>query len=358
MPKKIETYELLPLFRKFINELKKGKHLQKNGKRIKTGSIDNYVYLENLLREFSIQKGFAIRMKNVTGLTKKQFDDEKKYWQSFYLAFTNYLYDELKHYDNYVGRMIKLLRSFFNYLVNEKGLSVGFFHRRFYAPAEDVDIIVLSAERLNYLIYSEPFESSLSPDLKIVRDVFVFGCSVALRFSDLMALNKANLEIINDRMYIKMQSKKTQTYTRVKLPDFSVKIINNYSTCCKNKLLPGFTKAYLNKKVKLLSELAGFTEPIIRTRQRRGVPHIIYKDPVKKVSLRFCDAVTTHTMRRTAITTMISLGMNEQMVRQISGHTSNSKEFYRYVAFAQNYMDSEIDTVHKKLNEKKLAPAQ
>jgi hypothetical protein len=32
---------------------------------------------------------------------------------------------------------------------------------------------------------------------------------------------------------------------------------------------------------------------------------------------------------------MLSLGMNEQMLRQISGHAANNKEFFRYVSFAK-----------------------
>lgn len=351
MPKIITEYPLLPLFRKFINAAKKGNHIQKNGKKIKLTSIKNYHYLELLLTKFSEDKGFYIRLKNNTNFTKKQFEDEKKYWKDFYLKFTSYLYDDCNHFDNYVGRTLKLLRSLFNYLINEKGLNIGSFHKKFYIPSEDVEIVIISPERLNHLIHNNEVEKTLDDELKKVKDVFVFGCSVALRFSDLTVLNKSNLEIINKRMYIKVQSLKTQTYTRVKIPEYAIAIIQKYQKQYVNKLLPNFTKAYMNKKVKVLMEKYDFIEPMQRTRQKRGVAVPILKN--KKI-YRFCDAVTTHTMRRSAITTMLSLGMNEQMVRQISGHSANSKEFYRYVSFAQNYIDTEIDLVHKKLGEKRL----
>lgn len=354
MPKKVIEFALIPLLHKFINEAKKGKYLQKNGKKIKSDSIENYFYLEQLLIKFSQEKVFHIRLRNSVNLTKKQFEDEQKYWKNFYHSFTSYLYDDLEHYDNYVGRLMKLLRSFLNYLIAEKGMNIGFFHKKFYAPSEDVEIVVLSSERLNYLIYDETLEKQLTPDLKKVKDVFVFGCSVALRFSDLMALKKTNLETINQRMYIKIQSQKTQTYTRVKLPEYAIKIIKKYEKQYTHKLLPEFTNAFLNKKIKLVMSHYGFTEPIARTRQRRGIPVIVYKDKETKSGFRFCDVVTTHTMRRSAITTLLSLGMNEQMVRQISGHAPNSKEFYRYVAFAQTYIDTEIDCAHEKLDKKRL----
>ncbi len=352
MPKKITEYPLLPLLHKFIHEVKKGKHLQKNGKKIKPDSIQNYYYLELLLTKFSEKRKFTIRLKNITGLTKKQFEDEKKYWKEFYLSFTGYMYDDLEHYDNYVGRSVKLLRSFFNYLITEKGLPIGSFHKKFYAPSEDVEIVVLSAERLNHLIHHTELESTLNEELLKVKDVFVFGCAVALRFSDLMALKKANLEWINERTYLKVKSKKTQTFTRVKLPEYAQDIIQKYAKLYEHHLLPVFNKVYMNKKIKLVMEHYGFTEPIERTRQRRGIPQPLLIGGKKQY--RFCDAVTTHTMRRSAITTMLSLGMNEQAVRQISGHAANSKDFYRYVAFAQTYIDTEIDLMHEKLSSKRL----
>lgn len=352
MPKKITEYLLLPLLHRFILEAQKGKHLQKNGKKIKPDSIQNYYYLELLLAKFSEKRKFTIRLKNVNGLTKKQFEDEKKYWKEFYLSFTGYMYDDLEHYDNYVGRSVKLLRSFFNYLVTEKGLPIGSFHKKFYAPSEDVEIVVISAERLNHLIHHTELERSLNEELLKVKDVFVFGCAVALRFSDLMALKKVNLELINERSYLKVKSKKTQTFTRVKLPEYAQQIIQKYSRLYEHQLLPVFNKVYMNKKIKLVMEHYGFTEPIERTRQRRGIPQPLLKKGKKQY--RFCDAVTTHTMRRSAITTMLSLGMNEQAVRQISGHAANSKDFYRYVAFAQTYIDTEIDLMHEKLSSKRL----
>ncbi len=353
MPKKTSELTLLPLLRKFINEVKKGKHLQKNGKRLKPASIRNYTYLELLLSNFSREKNFEIRLRLLHGNGKKQFDDEKKYWKDFYILFTSYLYDDLNHHDNYVGRMIKLLRSFFNYLVTEKDLNIGFFHRKFYAPSEEAAIVVLSAERLNYLIEDKEMEKNISEDLKKVKDIFVFGCSVALRYSDLIALTKQNVEHINERVYIKVESQKTQTFTRVKLPAYAVEIVERYSKHYTHRILPYFNKAFLNKKLKVLMELYGFTEQISRTRKKRGIPEQVYKHG-QNGSFRFCDAVTTHTMRRSAITTMLSLGVKEQMVRQISGHSANSKEFFRYVSFAQTYIDAEIDMFHTKLNTKKL----
>ena len=64
---------------------------------------------------------------------------------------------------------------------------------------------------------------------------------------------------------------------------------------------------------------------------------------------RFCDHITAHTMRRTAITTLLLLGVEENMVRTISGHSPGSKEFYKYVALVQNYLNQQVIYAHDKL---------
>ena len=56
-------------------------------------------------------------------------------------------------------------------------------------------------------------------------------------------------------------------------------------------------------------------------------------------------------MRRTAITTLLVMGVSEVMVRRISGHAPGSKEFYKYVGIAQEYLNHEVRNAYKKLVE-------
>jgi intergrase/recombinase len=94
------------------------------------------------------------------------------------------------------------------------------------------------------------------------------------------------------------------------------------------------------------------------TRAKRGKTYELKKIHAdKKHAFRFCDVATTHTMRRTAITTMLSLGVPEQIVRKISGHSPGSKEFYRYVSWAQSYQDKETEKMFSRLQEKKFEAA-
>lgn len=345
-----KEFPLLELYKNFIRDSRNGKRLQPNGKRITKGTVSNYSNTLKLLTEFSGKTGFALRVRSVRKLTTKETELEKRYWKSFYKRFSDYLYDDLGCYDNYVGQCFKTIKAFFSYLNKDVGLMVGDFYKLFYSRTEDIAIFTLLPEELNFIIYNREFEERLSKKLKEVKDFFVFGCTVALRVSDLISLQKANVRVIADTFYLAVRSRKTATDTLVKLPDYAVQIIDKYKKQ-KRKLLPPFNSSNLNQYIKQLIEKAGLTHEISLTRERRG---FVIKQLNKGKPKRFCDVVSTHTMRRTAITTMLCLGMPEQLVRKISGHAPNSKEFYRYVLWAQTYQDHESEKVFEKLKTTKL----
>ena len=345
------------LYSRFVNDSNRGRRLQPNGKRISAGTVKNYESTLQLIQRFCSSKNFLLRIRPARKLNSRELQAEKNYWKKFYKRFTDYLYDSCGFYDNYAGLHIKNLKVFFNYLNKELLPGAGDFHKQFYVRKEEIPIFPLMPEELSFLIYNKEFEASLGPRMKEVKDFFVFGCTVALRISDLVTLRKSNIRIINGQHYLSVRSIKTDTDTLVKLPPYAIEIINRYSKL-RNRLLPVFNKGNLNKYIKELLEQAGFTHPVIVTRGKRGKRYELKKllDSGDR-PLRFCDVATTHTMRRTAITTMLSLGMPELVVRKISGHAPGSKEFYRYVSWAQTYQDQETEKMFEKLQEKTLGIA-
>ncbi len=233
-------------------------------------------------------------------------------------------------------------------LIKERNLSVGNFHQQFYVYKEEIQILTLQPDQLQKLITDTQLENGLRPVLLKTKDILVAGCTVALRYSDLINLQKTNLRNYNQQYYLKVQSKKTKVYTDIKLPAYVVEIFKKYSSAG-NRLLPYFNIVRLNIYLKELTEHLGWTNEVVKTRQKRGKAIVIYKDLKQKKHFRFCDLVSTHIMRRTAITTMLRLEMPEHLVRKISGHAPNSIEFHKYVDIAQNYLDAETDKVFAKL---------
>lgn len=217
--------------------------------------------------------------------------------------------------------------------------------------------MTLSIEQLNFLIYDIESEIKLPAHLQRTKDVFVFGCSTGLRISDLRRIRSQDIISRDGATYLNITAQKTGMETLVKLAPYCVDIINKYKSR-KEKILPVTINTRFNERVKEICELAGWTWKISKYR-RQGSRMVEQK--IKNQSYRFCDLISSHTMRRTCITNMLCAGMPEYVVRKVSGHTSNSKSFFRYVDLAQKLMDREIDklfdrlTPGKKTDEKSAA---
>jgi len=248
---------------------------------------------------------------------------------------------------------IKNLKVFFNYLNKDGAIKPGNFHKLFYVRKEEIPIFPLMPEELNFLIYNQDFHRSLSKRLQEAKDVFVFGCTVALRVSDLLKLKRSSLREVSGQLYLVVRSQKTSTDTLIKLPEYAREILDRYKRL-KGRILPLFNKSNLNSYIKQLLEKAGFTQEVSVIKNKRGKGMELKNDNFKSKIYRFCDVASTHTMRRTAITTMLCLGMPEQVVRKISGHAPGTKEFYRYVLWAQTYQDQETAMVFEKLKQREL----
>lgn len=321
--KELEQEVFFHLFTEFINNSFSGIRRKRDGSRLREGTVWNYVTLRNVMQQFCEKKNFRIRLFIDSNLTQREREKAAKYWLKFYTKFVAYLYNDRACFDNVVGFYIKNLKAFMNYLVNEKHIMVGTFHKLFYCEKQEIPIIVLSPEQLNYLIYDEELNKNIDDNLKKIRDIFVFGCTVALRISDLLALTGKNIFLKNNHYYLQqVKSKKTHTYTSILLPDYAVEILKRYynKNSINKTLFPPMSFSRFNILLKRFSQCIPNNYEIKKIREKQGKQIVIYKDKASKTHFTLADMVTAHTMRRTAITNMLSLGMPENIVRKISGH--------------------------------------
>ena len=340
---------MITLFEAFVKDSDKGKRLKSDGKKIRRQTVDNYRYVLLLLKEYEEKKETVLYIKEVSGKNKKELQTDNLHWKRFYYSFTNFLYNEKKYFDNYVGTVIKIIRTFFGYLKKEKFINISESYKCFYVCKEEIPVHTLLPYQLRFLITDIAFENSLTESLKITKDMFVLGCTVALRCSDLFNLKPSDIEQVSDGYYLSVRSIKTETSTKIKLPGYAIDILLKYgnSRGKRKTILPVISKNQFNKNVRSVIEQAGWTHEVIKTRSRKGVPVTIKNG---KNSYRFCDHLSSHTMRRTAVTTMLLLGMPEYLVKKISGHAENSKSFYRYVNFVQSYLDNHTDRLFNQLS--------
>lgn len=338
-------YDFFILFDKFIKATQTGKRTQKNGKRIGKNTIDTYQTIRNSLFDFTISNSLPLRIRPVARLSKTEWIKEKKYWNKFYVKYHVQLLKK-GFTDNYIGLHFKNIKTFFGYIEDTLLPSIRQVCKSFHVPKDEIPVVVLLPEQLSFLINNLEFEESLSQKQKQTKDFFVFGCTVALRFSDLLRLKKSNLIKTNSACYLRITSQKTETATQIKLPDYALKILDRNKV--KNKyLLPRTSLTDFNTNIRELIELAGWKEESPKIRRRNG--KMIEIKTKKNKSMRFCDQMSSHVMRRTAITTMLILGVPEQVVRKISGHAASSREFYKYVNFSKAFQDQETDMMFNRL---------
>jgi integrase len=335
-------------FQKFINATKSGKRCKLSGEKIKPSTIENYRNVLKLLREFELYTSQELIIFCNTGKNVSNLQREKRYWDNFYREFTHFLYRTKGCHDNFCGHVFKIIKCFFRYLKKEKLINLNSFYEKFFVKREDIRIISLLPEQLSFLILDKAFHEQLKPTLRRTKNMFVFGCITALRFSDLMNLRVRNVEKINADYFLNYTSLKTATPVKTKLPLFAADIF--YSFARKKhlnaKVFPAIALTNFNKHLKKIAAIAGWTTPIGKYRRVNGQP--LERKNNNRI-YRFCDLLSSHVMRKTGITFLLMLGLPEYLVRKVSGHAAHSPSFFRYVNFAQSFMNDELNRAHKNL---------
>ncbi|HWH61820.1 MAG TPA: tyrosine-type recombinase/integrase [Ginsengibacter sp.] len=337
---------IIPLFKKFIADSSSGRRVTPSGKRICKGAVLQYKYVLKLLEQFQCLQSFPFRIQLLNRSSQRILQSEKLYWKRFFKNFLQWLYQK-NYFDLYVGSVAKILRTFFNYLLKDQCLIIGNFHQQFKVPPQNLTPIVLEPQQLKFLITNEAFKNSLSQTLKRTNDIFVFGCTVGLRYSDLMRLKKSDLQFTDHGAFVILNTSKTAAQVKIPLPQYVLEIINKYKSKTGKYVLPRLANSNLNLQLKSLMQTAGWVYNLPKVRYRQGKP--VELKNKQGNTYRFCDHITAHTMRRTAITTLLLMGVEENIVRTISGHSPGSKEFYKYVAVVQNYLNKQVITAYDKL---------
>ena len=341
---------LLSWFKQFIKESASGKRRTPAGKRIAKGTIEQYETVYKYLEKFEDAKGATLRIALLFGHQQRLYRREKAYWKNMKLAFENYLRNEYHCFDVYIASVFKTLKTFFNYLELEKGLPVGKFHKQFRFPAYSYQPVLIGTEQLQRLITDGALRDVLPIYLEESFDIFLFGCVAGLRYHDLMKLRKTDVQKIDGRYFLQTAAQKTGTPVIIPLPDFAIAILERLQKTRGRYLLRGLSNGNFNLHIKKIMEMAGYTQPLPKFRYRKNVLTEVKTKQGK--SYRFCDHITAHTMRRTAITTLLMLDVPEQVVRRISGHAPGSKEFYRYVSIARDYTNRHLSQAYDRLLKK------
>ncbi len=219
-----------------------------------------------------------------------------------------YLRFDRKLAENTVATLVRNVRVFLRYLREERGFTVPVELRKLQGRALDVVKMWLSAADLAALT-----EAKLPATLMPVRDVLLFCCYTGLRYSDVCALQKGNVEEWNGSRVLRLVQTKTRAGVSIYLTQVACAIIDKYGQGPERlRLLPTTANQVMNRYLKRIGEAAGLTQPVVLAERVAGV---MVKKSVPKFEL-----LTMHTARHTFATQSLLRGMPVEVLQKVMGH--------------------------------------
>lgn len=214
---------------------------------------------------------------------------------------------------NTIAKRVKTLKVFMNEAVAlGYTTNLQFKQKKFSIPEREVDSVYLTEKEIVKL-YRHDF--SLSKRLEQVRDMFVFGCCVGLRFSDYSNIKPENIVTLDDgELYLQVKTIKTGELVIIPCNPLVLEIFKKYEHAT-NNLPKAISGVKFNLYLKEACQLAGLTE--------KGC----LLDSPEREKWEF---VTTHTARRSFATNLYLQRFPIIELMKVTGHRSQSA-FLRYI---------------------------
>lgn len=232
--------------------------------------------------------------------------------------------------DNYFAKIVAVLKTFLNWAF-ERDYIKEQTYKKFKASERETEIICLTLDEF-LALYNHEFKTKR---LSQVRDIFVFGCSTGLRFSDLISLQASHIQ--GD--FIVKNIQKTQENSMIPLNKYSKGILKKYQNTV-HESLPKVSHQKFNEYLKECCKEAGIDTPITITRFS-GSKRKNYTFPKHEL-------ITSHTARKTFATLSLLMGVPERVVRNITGH-KKEENFKKYVNFTREFEKQQMDKVWEKI---------
>ena len=290
---------------------------------------DEFFYLfDKFIEEKSIERGWGKDMHEAyTRLRKKVKDFQPNMnFSDLSTSTMNRLLEYLSKtmYNDALSKMLTYLKSFVKWAQGKKyAINEEFFSFNPKLAKAKKDVRCLELEELYKICEMDlPFDSALDR----VRDMFVFQCYTALRFSDIKQLKHENIhyDAHNNSYSIDLVTEKDDDRIKFPLSNRATSIYLKYrDRMYSNGLLfPVISNQKYNEHLKELGKLAGLEGEWIDY-EYRLTEKIIIKVPKQDLS--------THTARRTFIVTAINENVDPTLIALITSH-SDLKSMKPYIA--------------------------
>ncbi|HMK03693.1 MAG TPA: site-specific integrase [Ferruginibacter sp.] len=299
--------------------------IKNKGKDKSRGSISNYKAVTKHLREFESKTRYRLTFETIN--------------LDFFYKYTSFLKDKLKLAPNTIAKDISILKVFMSEAVDlGYTANMQFRHKKFAFHEVDTDHVYLTDEELHDL-YN--FDLSHHKKLEQVKDLFIFGAWVGLRFSDFSNIKPENIVKIEGDYFIKIITQKTKDLVIIPCNPVVLEIFEKYKSNA-NRLPKTISNQKFNDYIKDVCKLAG-------TSDVKPVKEMMEKGRLStNPGQELWQSISSHTARRSFATNYYLQGFPTLDLMKITGHKTE-RAFLKYIRV------SKLDTAkrlaaHIKLN--------
>lgn len=246
-------------------------------------------------------------------------------------SFRNYLINA-GHLNNTVQKYMNKLRTFLKWCKEPEQGYFPDFNFRIKIAENDTDIIFLDNEQVIHL-YNYDLKS---PAHGRIRDAFVFGCFTGMRYGDLKKLKKTEVE--ENQLRFRIQKGQETVFHTIPLAPIAKEILARYKDLPGEKALPVISNQRMNDALKLICKEAGF-DNIINIAEKQG------NGKIEEKQYPLYELIGCHTCRKSFITIAMRRGMQEAVIKSISGHSKNSRAFTRYYHIVDGHKQEEMNRI-------------
>jgi len=382
IPTENPKLEILAACQDYYEKCKQGiiRNKRTNG-RYSEATIQNYKKVVDLVDEtlvYGDQKNKVFISDWDLSYAKNDLEEKKKRvakTDQFFNLFLEYM-DEMEFFYNTQFSRFHILKKMVNYHTEENFLTVK---SNITTPSpddnDDENIIVLPFEMVTELMKWKIRSFSLDKGLKMAYDYIMLVLFSAKRINDIWNLSEDDysyksvqdfkasdensLPVNRIVPYIAKKSKKTLSSTTAIFPAKLDNLLNENLNRFGSRFGPLRREEYPNLNnwnSALRYHLERFfmqfdcmhepfklerVNPITRKTKVRNGPYYKFAGP--------------HTLRRTAISFMLAMGMSETHVKKFSGHTKDSKSFKKYHHVYANSLIEDTSKFFDKTNSDSIA---
>ncbi|MEQ1553365.1 MAG: phage integrase SAM-like domain-containing protein, partial [Ferruginibacter sp.] len=179
-------------------------------KFITARTIKAYAHTYSILTDFAKYKNRNFDFDDIT--------------TDFYNDYTKYMTDVLKWRLNTIGKHQRNLKVFMRDAFERKVTdNRDFMNRSFRVANENVEDVYLDEIEIKLL---EEIDLSKNKKLERVRDLFIIGCRVGLRYADLSKLTKDNIQSEDGKTNLIVKTQKTDKKVIIPLFENTLNVIN------------------------------------------------------------------------------------------------------------------------------------